>query len=72
MKHFLILLAVLASGCAKVQWEYSIKAPHDSAIESTMNGMGEDGWELVETRRVLTGNDFIDKARTEMIFKRRK
>ena len=72
MNRFIILFLLLVCGCAKARYEYKIETPHDTAIVETMNARGEEGWELVESRRVLTGNDLIDKARTEMIFKRRK
>ena len=72
MKRLAILFMLLVCGCAKPVYEYKIQTPHDAILEDTMNTMGGEGWELVESRRVITGNDLIDKARTELIFKRRK
>jgi len=48
------------------KWEYTIAAPSDSQLETTMCDMGADGWELVSARRA-TGEH---SAAYEMIFKR--
>ena len=65
-------LAVVVKSGGQTYWEYKIETPHDANLLYEMNKAGNDGWELVESRRVLTGNEYIDEARTELVFKRRK
>ena len=72
MNRFIILFFLLVCGCAKARFEYKIETPHDINLPVTLNKLGNEGWELVESRRVITGNEFADKARTELVFKRRK
>ena len=75
-----ILLALIILGGSIVAtkaggrkfWEYKMETPHDANLLYELNKAGNDGWELVESRRVLTGNEYVDEARTELVFKRRK
>ena len=71
VEMFLGLAVVVKSG-GQTYWEYKIETPHDINLPVTLNKLGNEGWELVESRRVITGNEFADKARTELVFKRRR
>jgi hypothetical protein len=53
------------------QWQYTIAAPSDETLASTLDRFGADGWELVTARRASDGNPLLAKMSYEMIFKRR-
>lgn len=52
------------------KWEYRLIAPDDIRLEETLNILGDMGWELAFTRRVLRSS--TDEYRYEMIFKRQQ
>ncbi|MGD0650264.1 MAG: DUF4177 domain-containing protein [Verrucomicrobiia bacterium] len=54
------------------RWEYRIEAPSDMELASTINTLGEEGWELVFARRATSGSEYATTAKYEMIFKRPK
>jgi hypothetical protein len=59
----------------QAKWEYKIGSESDVTLESTINKLGLEGWELVFARRVSVGEiDLMSRAkpefRYEMIFRR--
>ena len=51
------------------KWEYKITNPIDEIFTLSLDGLGEDGWELVTARRAKGA---LDKFSYECIFKRQK
>lgn len=66
----LVLLsnAILGQKLQPVVWEYKIESINDLVFSSTMNRLGEDGWDLVFARRAKDST--IDSFSYECIFKR--
>jgi len=54
------------------EWEYLTTAFLDAVYEESMKIVGQNGWELVSTRRVMIGEDESRMAATEAVFKRQK
>jgi hypothetical protein len=52
------------------KWEYRIESPSDSAFDTEMEKLGEEGWELVFARRATTSTGVT--ASYEMIFRRQR
>ena len=52
---------------ALTKWEYRIEGPDDSRLGTTINTLGNEGWELAFARRATKDPD---GAIYEMIFKR--
>ncbi|MBD2137779.1 hypothetical protein H6F32_09290 [Anabaena sp. FACHB-1237] len=55
-----------------VEWEYKIESFEDVIFDSSMNRMGNEGWELVFARRALTGGEYSSRGIYECIFRRPK
>jgi hypothetical protein len=53
------------------QWQYTIAAPKDEELNSVINKLGANGWELVSARRASDGSSRDPKMSYEMIFKKR-
>lgn len=53
----------------KPKWEYKIETPSDMIFTTSMNNFGDEGWELVSTRRA---QDSLGNYAYECIFKRPK
>lgn len=53
------------------QWQYTIAAPKDEDLQTEIDKMGADGWELVFARRASGGDQSNPKMSYEMIFKKR-
>jgi hypothetical protein len=53
------------------QWQYTIAAPKDEELKTTIDKLGADGWELVSARRASDGDSKNPKMSYEMIFKKR-
>lgn len=54
-----------------VEWEYKTESFEDTMFDSSINRIGQEGWELVFARRALTG-DYYRRGIYECIFKRPK
>lgn len=57
------------------KWEYKILAVADQVFTTEMQRLGDDGWEVVSTRRATTGPDEPNSKPIfayEIIFKRSK
>jgi hypothetical protein len=55
-----------------VEWEYKTESFEDTMFDSSINRIGQEGWELVFARRALTGEDYSRRGIYECIFKRPK
>lgn len=55
-----------------VEWEYKTESFEDAMFDSSINRIGQQGWELVFARRALTGGDYSRRGIYECIFKRPK
>jgi hypothetical protein len=55
-----------------VEWEYKTESFEDAMFDSSINRIGQQGWELVFARRALTGEDYSRRGIYECIFKRPK
>ncbi|WP_372717161.1 hypothetical protein [Novipirellula sp.] len=69
-----LLLAAQVFGFSKTKnastkWEYTLESPSDTSFESSLERMGNQGWELVTARRATST---YGGASYEMIFKRPK
>jgi hypothetical protein len=53
-------------------WEYNIIAPKDEALQTDMQRLGAEGWEVVSARRATSSDENDKGARYELIFKRRR
>ena len=53
------------------QWQYTIAAPKDEELQTTIDKLGAEGWELVAARRASDGDTTKPKMAYEMIFKKR-
>lgn len=53
------------------QWQYTIVAPKDEELKTTIDKLGAEGWELVSARRASDGASTSPKMSYEMIFKKR-
>lgn len=51
------------------QWDYDVVTPADDQLSRELEYRGNEGWELVSSRRVLTGRESVDNARHEMFFR---
>lgn len=54
------------------QWEYRIESPSDLSLETRLNSLGSEGWEMVFARRASSGDEYARTVQYEMIFKRPK
>jgi hypothetical protein len=52
------------------KWQYAIVAPADPVIESELNRLGAEGWEIVGSRRATSGSGYSAMAAYELILKR--
>ena len=66
---FFVLSPVIANA---QEWEYLTIGYIDALYEESLKIAGENGWELVSSRRVMTGKEESRMAATEAIFKRQK
>lgn len=62
------LVSLMTTGTSNARWEYTIEAPYDSSLETSLERLGNEGWELVSARRATGGVS----ASYEMIFRRAK
>jgi len=68
-----ITVSISLSEIAQAQeWEYLTVSFRDEIYEKSMKLIGENGWELVSTRRVFTGLAVLKVVITEAVFKRQK
>ena len=77
-----VSLAVLAAGwggraqvSARKTWEYKVVSAHYGAYpasisEKELNKLGEEGWELVDTRSLEYQAGTVTQNRTDYFFKR--
>lgn len=65
-----VLLATVYGAFAGrgARWEYRVESPVDRVLESEVNRLGAEGWELVSARRVTADDGVAGKY--ELIFKR--
>lgn len=67
------ILCALSPVIANAQeWEYLTIGYIDALYEESLKIAGENGWELVSSRRVMIGKEESRMAATEAIFKRQK
>ena len=66
----IIQFASLVHGVAARKLEYRLVTPSDCLFEATMKDLGNEGWELVNARRVTS--KYKNGASYEMIFKKTK
>ena len=66
---FFVLSPVIANA---QEWEYLTIGYIDALYEESLKIAGENGWELVSSRRVMIGEDENRMAATEAIFKRQR
>ena len=66
---FFVLSPVIANA---QEWEYLTIGYIDALYEESLKIAGENGWELVSSRRVMIGKEESRMAATEAIFKRQK
>lgn len=72
------ILAVLAFNLwwqrqpKNVQYEYKIESLEDVVFDTSINRLGDEGWELVFARRALAGEDDSRRGIYECIFRRVK
>ncbi|NJO63038.1 MAG: hypothetical protein HC836_33910 [Richelia sp. RM2_1_2] len=55
-----------------VQYEYKIDSFSDVLFDTSINQLGDEGWELVFARRALTGGEYSREGIYECIFRRVK
>lgn len=67
---FAILVVEVFPSLRSPSWEYRVESPGDSELQSKMDELGAEGWELVTARRATSGGGLF--VSYEMIFKRRK
>jgi hypothetical protein len=68
----IFLLSGWTAFSQRTTWEYKIVAPSDLTIDTRINALGKDGWELVSARRATSSLGGESTAAYEMIFRRRK
>jgi len=75
--YIIILLLLIGLGAPLVgwlkpapKWEYTVISPEDANLNSKMQEMGTEGWELVFARRATS--KYSDSGSYEMILKRPK
>ncbi|MBD2505157.1 hypothetical protein [Anabaena azotica] len=72
------ILAVLAFNLwwqrqpKNVQYEYKIESLEDVVFDTSINRLGDEGWELVFARRALAGEEYSRRGIYECIFRRVK
>lgn len=66
---FFVLSPVISNA---QEWEYLTIGYIYALYEESLKIAGENGWELVSSRRVMIGEDESRMAATEAIFKRQK
>lgn len=52
------------------RWEYAIEAPPDDQLRQRLNALGEQGWEIVSSRRATSQESGKTAAAYELILKR--
>lgn len=69
----LALLPLLKSApvvSSNQEWEYTVESPDDLFLETRLNNMGKEGWEVVSARRASAGRGDSATYSYEMILKR--
>lgn len=67
---FAILVVQIFPAFSSPSWEYKIESPSDEELQTRLEELGDDGWELVTARRATSGGGLL--VSYEMVFKRRK